>query len=178
MTKDADSDEGLIFPAYVKGKGSYGARDYEVSFKADYNEDSGLYDITELGVVAVKGAKPLNGSVLRSVRVQEAFGELMFETDFELVGGGKYRIPRPTKVDVIGSETIYVGELVPPIPANRKDAQKVIRLHARRIFRIASAFGQPELRLIQGVLGVSQSTASRLVRPQGNGNGSEIDDEK
>lgn len=172
MTKLIDADEGLAFPPVVEGTGTYGDLTREVDFLATYSAQTGVYEIESLTIKRVNDGEPLNGTQLRSVRVQEAFGEVMRSTAFGLQDGREYKLPYPDKMK-LGDDGGLYWEPVPAIPANRKDAQEVIRLHARRLFIIAHAFGQPELRLIQEVLGVSQSTASRLVRPVGA-----VDEEK
>lgn len=152
---------GLKFPAMVKEVGSYGDRTVDVEFEAAFNPDSKLYEIDRLTVVRGEGSEPIAGTILRRVRVQEAFGEVMRKTTFWLQGDREYRLPYPDRI------TLKDGELIwEPVPHKKQDQEAWRRTQAERLFVIARAFGQPELRLIQEVLGVSQSTASRLLKQE------------
>lgn len=164
MTKLIDAGAGLRFPAVVRGCGSFGDQSVEVKFVATFAPDTGLYEIDELTVVRTAGAEPITGTLLRRVRVQEAFGEVMRKTAFELQGGGEYRLPYPDRVTYEGGELYWER-----VPHKKKDQEAWRRTQAERLFTIARAFGQPELKLIQEVLGVSQSSASRLLKQESSG---------
>lgn len=159
--KYINASAGLKFPAEVKNSGSYGDRSMEVEFVASFNSGSESYEIRRLTVVSGEGAEPINGTVLRRVRVQEAFGEVMRKTRFGLQGGGEYKLPYPDQVTVEDGELWWEH-----VPHKKQDLEAWRRTQAERLFVIARAFGQPELKLIQEVLGVSQSSASRLLKQE------------
>lgn len=157
--KNINASAGLKFPAEVANSGSYGDRSTVVEFVATFNRSSEQYEIRRLTVVRGEGAEPITGAVLRRVRVQEAFGEVMRKTSFGLQGGGDYKLPYSDRV------TLEDGELYwERVPHKKEDLEAWRRTQAERLFVIARAFGQPELKLIQEVLGVSQSGASRLLK--------------
>lgn len=159
--KYINASAGLKFPAEVKNSGSYGDRSMEVEFVASFNLSSELYEIRSLTVISGEGEEPITGTVLRRVRVQEAFGEVMRKTSFKLQAGGDYKLPYPDRV------TYEDGELYwERVPHKKQDLEAWRRTQAERMFVIARAFGQPELKLIQEVLGVSQSSASRLLKQE------------
>lgn len=133
----------------------------DVEFVATFNTNSEVYEIDRLTVVRGEGAEPITGTVLRRVRVQEAFGEVMRKTGFKLQSGDDYQLPYADRVTHEGGQLYWER-----VPHKKQDLEVWRRTQAERLFVIARAFGQPELKLIQEVLGVSQSSASRLLKQE------------
>lgn len=150
----------LVLPTLIQGAAPYGDGSYTVEVDAVLVESR--YEIERLVVERSDGAAAIDAVVLRTVRVQEVMGSIMRGTTFRLSDGRDYELPYPIKTTIEDGRVMVRPTL--PLPEDRDEAEAERILHAARIYVIARAYGQRELKLISEVLRVSQSTATRLVQ--------------
>lgn len=150
----------LVLPPRIHDAATYGDASYSV--QVDATLSAARYEIERLVVERNVGADAIDAVILRTVRIQEVMGSIMRGTTFKLSDGKDYPLPYPIKTTVEDGR-IMVRPML-ELPQDRDEAEAERTLHAARIYVIARAYGQRELKLISEVLLVSQSTATRLVQ--------------
>ena len=150
----------LDLPPHINGAATYGDESYTV--KVDASLSAARYEIERLVVERNVGADAIDAVILRTVRVQEVMGSIMRGTKFMLSDGKHYELPYPVKITQEDGRIMVRPMLELPQDRDEVEAERI--LHAARIYVIARAYGQRELKLVSEVLLVSQSTATRLVQ--------------
>jgi hypothetical protein len=160
MTEHVHVPPALLLPLEICDSGSYlnrdGERDYDLEFEGRLNTETHTYELRKISIVPV-GDAPLNGTTLRSVRVQDALGDVMRAADIRHEDGRRYEWPY--QMEVAEGAEVYT----PTRELPKADLQLRVE-EAARLYAIAHAFGLPELREIQRAMALSQSTAGRLVK--------------
>lgn len=151
---------GLLLPLEIRDTGSYlnreGERDYDLEFEGRLNSETHTYELQTISVLRI-GDAPLNGTTVRTVKVQDALGDVMRAADIRHEDGKPYEWP----YDLGVTEGVEVYTPTRELP--KADLQLRVEESAR-LYAIAHAFGLPELREIQRAMALSQSTAGRLVK--------------
>jgi hypothetical protein len=160
MTEHAHVPPALLLPLEIRDTGSYlnrdGEKEYDLEFVGKLNLETNTYELQKISVVRI-GDAPLNGTTLRSVRVQDALGDVMRAADIRHEDDRPYEWPYD-KAIAEGAEVYTPTRELP-----KADLQLRVD-EAARLYAIAHAFGLPELREIQRAMALSQSTAGRLVK--------------
>jgi hypothetical protein len=159
----------LRLPRKISGTAKYGDESYELEVEALWNEVERKYEIETLKVSRGtnrdgKRAAPIDGAVLRGVRVAQAFEYLMHNTkDIRLDNGTTYEFPYNFKLSWDGDKHELVITPTLTVPIQKADADRIRMLEAARIHALATAYGVRALRLVMEVLGLQQRAASRLI---------------
>lgn len=125
---------------------------------------NGRYEIDSVEVIRQEGADPIDGGVLRGVRVAQAFEYLMHNADYiELADGTPYKFPYSFDLSFDDGKGEFIITPTLEVSINREDAEKTRLLEAARLYAIATAYGSRSLYLVANVLGITQRTASRLI---------------
>lgn len=168
MTNYVSVKPDLRLPKKISGTGTYGDSSYAVKFKASWAD--GRYEIDSVEVVRQKGADPIDGGVLRGVRVAQAFEYLMHsagaegnDNGIQLADGTPYNFPYKFALSFDDGKGEITITPTLEVSINREDAEKARLLEAARIHSIATAYGVRSLYLVANVLGLTQRTASRLI---------------
>ena len=169
MTNYVSVKPDLRLPKNISGTAKYGDESYELEVEALWNEAERKYEIETLKVN--RGTKPdgeraapIDGAVLRGVRVAQAFEYLMHNAkNILLEDGTTYELPYEFKLSWDGDKHELVITPTVSVPIQKAEADKTRMLHAARIHAIASAYGVRALRLVMEVLGLQQRAASRLI---------------
>jgi hypothetical protein len=159
----------LRLPKKISGTAEYGDQSYRLHVEALWNEGEREYEIESLKVI--RGTKrngqradPIDGAVLRGVRVAQAFEYLMHNTkDILLDDGTTYQFPYQFELSLEGDKHELVITPTLTVPIQKAEADRIRILEAARIHAIASAYGVRALRLVMEVLGLQQRAASRLI---------------
>lgn len=168
MTNYVSVKPDLRLPKEISGVGTFGDQSYGVRFSASLAD--GRYEIDSMEVTRRKGADPIDGGVLRSVRVAQAFEYLMHNADAEdndnkiqLEDGEPYKLPYKFELSFDEGKSEIAITPTLKVPIKLEYANKVRLLEAARIHAIATAYGARPLLLVAEVLGITQRTASRLI---------------
>jgi hypothetical protein len=159
----------LRLPKKIQGSTTYGDGSYELELEALWNEDARAYEIETLKVIRGttpdgQRAAPVDGAVLRGVRVAQAFEYLMHNTkEILLEDGTTYELPYAFELSWEGDRHELVITPTVSVPIQKAEADRMRLLHAARIHAIATAYGVRALRLVMEVLGLQQRAASRLI---------------
>jgi hypothetical protein len=160
MSKYIKIKPGLKLPVSFTAISDGPLDDHSVRISAELNPGSRKYEINEIAVVRDDNTPPLNGTMLRGVRVQDALENIMRSADIRLESGEKYEWPY-SDFKVEGKVVTYKPKRYVPVG---EEGQEVRIRYAAEMYAIARAFGLPELREVTRMLGISQSTATRLMR--------------
>lgn len=159
----------LRLPKKISGTAEYGDQSYQLHIEAVWDEGESKYEIETLKVIRGtrpdgETAAPIDGAVLRGVRVAQAFEFLMHNTKDILLDDGKpYDLPYKFKLSLEGDKRELVITPTLQVPIRKAEGDEMRLLHAARIHAIASAYGVRALRLVMDVLGLQQRAASRLI---------------
>lgn len=162
MTEYVHVKPDLRLPREISGTGEFGDSSYNVEFEASWLGDH--YEIDSVKVIRNKGADPIDGGVLRSVRVAQAFEYLMHNAkDIQLEDGTPYELPYDFDLSIEGDKPEILITSTLTVPISIEKADKIRLLEAARIHTIATAYGVRSLFLVASVLGIQHRTASRLI---------------
>lgn len=114
------------------------------------------------------GSPPVTGTVLRSVRVQQALEHVMHGVEkaahpILLSDGTVYELPYETEWTLEDREVLVRPKSRTVTSMNKKEFEEARLLDAARLHVIGEAFGGRSLKLVQDVLQVTQRSASRLI---------------
>ena len=162
MTEYAEVKPDLRLPREISGTGTFDDSSYDVDFEASWVNDR--YEIDSVKVARKSGADPIDGGVLRSVRVAQAFEGLMHNaTDIQLEDGTPYKFPYDFELSYEDEKAELIITPTLTVPINLEKADKIRLLEAARLHTIATAYGVRSLYLVASVLGIQHRTASRLI---------------
>lgn len=169
MTNYVSVKPDLRLPKNISGNAKYGDESYELEVEALWDERGRKYEIETLKVI--RGTKrdgeraaPIDGAVLRAVRVAQAFEFLMHDTkEILLEDGTPYKFPYQFELSWDGDTAELVITPTLTVPIQKAEADRIRMLEAARIHAIATAYGVRALRLVMEVLGLQQRAASRLI---------------
>lgn len=162
MTNYVSVKPDLRLPREISGTGTYGDSSYAVKFNASWAD--GRYEIDSVEVVRQKGADPIDGGVLRGVRVAQAFEYLMHSADdIQLADGTPYKLPYDFDLSFDEGKSEITITPTLRVSINREEAEKSRLREAARVYSIATAYGARSLYVVANVLGITQRTASRLI---------------
>lgn len=162
MTEYVHVKPDLRLPRAISGTSEFQELGYDVAFEASWVEDR--YEIDTVKVIRKKGADPIDGGVLRSVRVAQAFEALMHNAKgIQLEDGTPYKFPYDFDLSFEGDKPEILITSTMTVPISVEEGDKVRLLEAARLHTIATAYGVRSLFLVASVLGVQHRTASRLI---------------
>lgn len=159
----------LKLPTKISGTVEFPDQSFQLHIEAALNEPDRRYEIETLQVI--RGTKPngekaeaIDGSVLRRVRVAQAFEYLMHQSkDILLEDGTTYELPYRSEWQFDGDKRELWARSTLQVPIHKGEADQIRMLQAARIHAIASAYGVRALLLVSQVLELQQRTASRLI---------------
>jgi hypothetical protein len=149
--------------------GTYGDGSYTVEFTLEWADARLRYEIEKLAVQRQgTDTEPVTGTVLRSVRVQQALEHVMHNMQKGdhpiLQGGAPYELPYEWEPEMQGKDILAVPRARSwNATLSKNDFEEARLLEAARLHVIGEAFGARSLRLVQDVLQVTQRSASRLI---------------
>ena len=169
VTKYVEVKPDLRLPTEIAGTAEFGDQSFQVHIEAAWNAASRKYEIETLKVIRGtkrngEKAEPIDGSVLRRVRVAQAFEHLMHNAKNILLDDGTtYEFPYQFELALEGDKHELVIRPTLQVPIRKGEADRIRMLQAARIHAIASAYGVRALLLVSQVLDLQQRTASRLI---------------
>lgn len=168
MSDYIDVKPDLRLPRRIDAaKNTYGNGDYEVTFWAVWSDALRQYEVERLSVERTHPeVKPVTGTVLRSVRVQEALEGVLHDAQKNdhailLRDGSRYEFPY--EAEWSNEKGVVVVRPTITVPMKKSEAEELRLLHAARLHAIGMAYGVRGLKLVQDVLGITQRSASRLI---------------
>lgn len=146
------------FTDHAEGYGTY-----DVHIDAELVD--GRYEIRSLTLSPRDGARPIDGALLRRVRLLEVMEGIMHNSKFELADGSEY-VPHyefSLTVEERGGKREFVVTPTLLVPVGRM-AERVKILETARLYTIGNAFIQKGLHHSASALGVTSRTTARWVQ--------------